>query len=176
MKSVDPHGECLKLTDRGVRLDAIDERHDEYARDLLLALEAGVRPSSITAGGTRSILQRLSGNAEINHPKHDSLAPHSSRRGMSEVLARAFGYTIAVRCLNNSEEMVRKRYSHIEAGELGNVVTEALEEVDGYSLRLIRLLDLQPTNLNIEEALSPVQSPSFRRSSHPCRPPDIVKY
>ncbi|WP_336003357.1 hypothetical protein [Halorientalis halophila] len=28
------------------------------------------------------------------------------------------------------EEMVRERYSHIEAGELGDVATEALDEVD----------------------------------------------
>jgi len=27
-------------------------------------------------------------------------------------------------------EMVRERYSHIEAGELGDVATEALEEID----------------------------------------------
>ena len=29
--------------------------------------------------------------------------------------------------------MVRERYSHIEAGELGDVATEALEEIDGQS-------------------------------------------
>lgn len=50
---------------------------------------------------------------------------------MGAVLARAFGYTIAARYLDNSEEMVRERYSHIEAGELGDVATEALSEVDG---------------------------------------------
>lgn len=43
---------------------------------------------------------------------------------------RAFGYTVAARYLDNSEEMVRERYSHIEAGELGDVATEALDEVD----------------------------------------------
>jgi len=48
-----------------------------------------------------------------------------------EVLVRAFGYTVAARYLDNSEEMVRERYSHIEAGELGDdVATEALEEID----------------------------------------------
>jgi hypothetical protein len=39
-------------------------------------------------------------------------------------------YTVAARYLDNSEEMVRERYSHIEAGELGDVATEALEEID----------------------------------------------
>lgn len=43
---------------------------------------------------------------------------------------RAFGYTVAARYLDNPEEMVWERYSHIEAGELGDVATEALEEVD----------------------------------------------
>ena len=49
---------------------------------------------------------------------------------MEEVLVRAFGYTVAARYLDTSEEMVRERYSDIEAGELGNVATEALEEID----------------------------------------------
>ena len=50
---------------------------------------------------------------------------------MGEVLVRVFGYTVAARYLDNSEEMVRERYSHIKAGELGDIATEALDEVDG---------------------------------------------
>jgi hypothetical protein len=46
---------------------------------------------------------------------------------MGEVLVRAFGYTVATRYLDNSEEIVREWYEHIEAGELGDVATEALE-------------------------------------------------
>jgi hypothetical protein len=121
-----------ELADRGEQSDTIDERRDEYARDLLLALDEDLRPPSITTDGARSILKRLSDAAEIDidHPKHDYLAPHGGRRGMGEVLVRAFGYTVAARYLDNSEEMVRERYSHIEAGELGDVATEALDEVD----------------------------------------------
>jgi len=121
-----------ELADRGERPDTIDERRKEYARDLLLALDEDIRSPSITTDGARSILQRLSEAAEINtdHPKHDYLAPHGGRRGMGEVLVRAFGYTVAARYLDNSEEMVRERYSHIEAGELGDVATEALEQID----------------------------------------------
>jgi len=37
---------------------------------------------------------------------------------------------VAARYLDNSEEMVRERYSHVEAGELGDVATEALEDID----------------------------------------------
>ncbi len=112
--------------------EAVTERREECVRDLLLALEEDIRPPSITSDGARSILQRLSDTAEIDidHPKHDYLAPHGGRRGMGEVLVRAFGYTVAARYLDNSEEMVRESYSHIEAGELGDVATDALEEVD----------------------------------------------
>lgn len=49
---------------------------------------------------------------------------------MGEVLVRAFGYA-AARYLDNSEEIVRERYLHIEAGEFGDVVTEALDEIAG---------------------------------------------
>ncbi|RLM53477.1 site-specific integrase [Halobellus sp. Atlit-31R] len=121
-----------ELSDRGERLETIAERREKYARDLLLVLDEDVRPPSITTDGARTVLERLSENAEIDvdHPKHDYLAPHGGRRGMGEVLVRAFGYTVAARYLDNSEEMVRERYSHIEAGELGDVATEALDEVD----------------------------------------------
>ena len=124
-----------ELADRGERPDAVEKRRDEYVRDLLLALDADVRPPSITTDGARSVLRRLSDSApiDIDHPKHEYLAPHGGRRGMGEVLVRAFGYTVAARYLDNSDEMVRERYSHIEAGELGDVATEALEEIDSIS-------------------------------------------
>jgi len=121
-----------ELADRGDQPDAIAEQRNKCARDLLLALNEDVRPPSITTDGARSILRRLSNAAEIDidHPKHEYLAPHGGRRGMGEVLVRAFGYTVAARYLDNSEEMVRERYSHIEAGELGDVAAEALEQID----------------------------------------------
>jgi hypothetical protein len=124
-----------ELAERGVRPETVQERRDGYARDLLLAVEADIRPESLTTDGARTILQRLTEAADIDidHPKHDYLAPHGGRRGMGEVLVRAFGYTVAARYLDNSEEMVRERYSHIEAGELGDVATEALDEIDGIS-------------------------------------------
>ncbi|MCY4731075.1 site-specific integrase [Natronomonas gomsonensis] len=125
-----------ELADRGNVPDTIAKNRERYARDLLLALDEDVRPPSITTDGARSILKRLSEAAEIDidHPKHDYLAPHGGRRGMGEVLVRAFGYTVAARYLDNSEEMVRERYSHIEAGELGDIAADALKEVDGEHL------------------------------------------
>ena len=66
-----------ELADRGERPDAIEERRDEYARDLLLALDEDVQPPSITTDGARSILRRLTESAgiTIDHPKHEYLAP-----------------------------------------------------------------------------------------------------
>ncbi|WP_257300374.1 phage integrase SAM-like domain-containing protein [Haloarchaeobius sp. FL176] len=120
------------LADRGLKSDEIADRRAEHARDLLLALESDLRPPSLTTDGGRSVLRRVTeaSDVDVDHPKHDYLAPHGGRRGMGEVLVRAFGYTVAARYLDNSEEMVRDRYSHIEAGELGDVATEALDEVD----------------------------------------------
>jgi integrase len=121
-----------ELANRGQQSGAIQERRDAFARDILLALAEDIRPQSTTTDGARSVLERLTDAADIgiDHPKHEYLAPHGGRRGMGEVLVRAFGYTVAARYLDNSEKMVRERYSHIEAGELGDVATEALEEVD----------------------------------------------
>ena len=112
--------------------DAIDERRDGYARDFLLALDENIHPPSITTDGARSILQGLSDVSEVDieHPKHDYLAPHGGRRGMGEILVRGFGYSVAARYLDNSEKMIRERYSHIEADELGELATEAINEID----------------------------------------------
>jgi integrase len=124
-----------ELADRGLKPDDITARRDEHVRDLLLALDDDIHPPSLTTDGARRILRRLTDDAgiDVDHPKHDYLAPHGGRRGMGEVLVRAFGYTAAARYLDNSEEMVRKRYSHIEAGELGDLATEALAEIDDSS-------------------------------------------
>ena len=101
-----------ELADRGERPDIIEERRGEYARDFLLALDEDIQPPSITADGARSILRRLTESAgiKIDHPKHEYLAPHGGRRGMGDVLVRAFGYTVAARYLDNSEKMIRERY------------------------------------------------------------------
>jgi hypothetical protein len=82
-----------ELADRGVRSEAIQECRDTYVRDLLLALDQDLRPQSITTDGARSILRRLTDVAgvEVDHPKHEYLAPHGGRRGMGEVLVRVHG-------------------------------------------------------------------------------------
>lgn len=127
-------GELVKqeLSDRGCTQEEIGEMRDEYPRDLLLAVEEDIRPKSMTTKGARNVLERLTESADIDvsDSKHSYLAPHGGRRGMGEVLVRAFGYTVAARYLDNSEDMVRQRYSHIEAGELGDKAAEGIREVD----------------------------------------------
>jgi len=86
----------------------------------------------MTTKGARNVLERLTDEAgiELSDPNHEYLAPHGGRRGMSEILVRSFGYTVAARYLDNSEDMVRERYSHIEAGKLGDKATEGIADID----------------------------------------------
>lgn len=122
-----------ELANRGLSDEEISARREAYEYDIFLALAENIRLPSITTDGARGSLKQITekSDVEVEHPKHGYLAPHGGRRGMGEVLVRAFGYTVAARYLDNSEEMVRKRYSHIEAGELGDAATEAIEDVDG---------------------------------------------
>lgn len=122
-----------ELANRGLSDEEISARRETYEYDIFLALAENIRLPSITTDGARGSLKQITekSDVEVEHPKHGYLAPHGGRRGMGEVLVRAFGYTVAARYLDNSEEMVRKRYSHIKAGELGDAAAEAIEDVDG---------------------------------------------
>jgi integrase len=127
-------GELVReeLADRSLTDEEIEDRRNDYPRDLLLALDEDIRPASMTTKGARGVLERLTEKAgiELSDPNHEYLAPHGGRRGMGEILVRSFGYTVAARYLDNSEDMVRERYSHIEAGKLGDKATEGIADVD----------------------------------------------
>lgn len=56
--------------------------------------------------------------------------PHEARRGAGKVPVRASGYAAAVHALDNSEEVVREYYSHIEVGDLAEETTDAFKEAD----------------------------------------------
>ncbi|WP_135822086.1 tyrosine-type recombinase/integrase [Halostella litorea] len=95
-------------------------------------LEFDVAPPSITTDAGRRILRTLCDDAAIDvGDDHDYLQPHGARRGAGEVLVRTFGHAAAARALDNSEEIVREHYSHIEAGDMADRMTDAFEEVDG---------------------------------------------
>lgn len=91
-----------------------------------------VAPPAITTDGARRTMRRLSEAAGLAlDDRHGYLAPHGGRRGVGEVMVRQRGFTAAARLLDNSEEMVRSHYSHIEAKDLAADAGSAFEERDG---------------------------------------------
>lgn len=121
-----------ELAAQGYGTTEIDTIRDDHERDLLVCREYTLGPPvSITTHAARSRMKRLCEDAGIElDDRHGYLAPHGGRRGMGEVLVRQFGYATAARYLDNSEQMVRERYSHIEAGEQADMATAALAESD----------------------------------------------
>jgi integrase len=92
--------------------------------------ESDVSPPALQTNGGRQIMKRLTGEAGIDVSQGDYLEPHGGRRGAGEVMVRTNGYAAAARLLDNTEEMVRERYSHIEAGELADAAAKAFATVD----------------------------------------------
>jgi integrase len=120
-----------KLTERGATDEEIADIREQHENDLLVCCEHDIRPPSLTPNAARRIMKRLCKEADIELDDHHGyLAPHGGRRGMGEVLVRTYGYTAAARYLDNSEEMVREAYSHIDAGEQADVATAALAKSD----------------------------------------------
>lgn len=98
--------------------------------------EYDVVPPSITTDGARAILRRRCEEAGIDlADETDYLQPHGARRGIGEVMVRQKGFAAAARMLDDSERMVRERYSHIEAGELAEEATEAIGAEDTNAFR-----------------------------------------
>lgn len=94
--------------------------------------EHDLAPPSISTDGARRTMRRLSDAAGLAlDDRHGYLAPHGGRRGVGEVMVRQRGFTAAARLLDNSEEMVRSHYSHIEAKDLAADAGSAFEEHDG---------------------------------------------
>ena len=119
-----------RLTSRGYSIGKIEELCAD--RSLIeICVEFDVAPPSMTTGAGRHVLKRLCDRAGIElDDEHDYLMPHGARRGAGEVLVRTSGHAAAARALDNSEEVVREHYSHIEAGEFANQMTSAFEEAD----------------------------------------------
>ncbi|SER39656.1 tyrosine-type recombinase/integrase [Natrinema salaciae] len=112
----------------------IEEFVDELTgqTDVFEALrEHGLVPPSINTDGARRIMRRLCEGADIDlDDAHGYLAPHGGRRGAGEVMVRQRGFTAAARLLDNSEAVVRKSYSHIEAKEMAKDAGDAFAEHD----------------------------------------------
>ena len=118
------------LGDRGYTDMEIEEIRVDHSL-IGVCVEYDIEPPSITTDAGRHILKRLCEEAgiELDDGK-EYLMPHGARRGAGEVLVRTSGHAAAARALDNSEEVVREHYSHIEAGELADQMTDAFEEAD----------------------------------------------
>ncbi|WP_049903802.1 tyrosine-type recombinase/integrase [Halococcus agarilyticus] len=118
------------LTSRGYTDTEIEAMYTD--RSLIeVCVEFDITPPSMTTDAGRHVLKRLCDQAGIElGDDHDYLMPHGARRGAGEVLVRTSGHAAAARALDNSEEVVREHYSHIEAGELANQMTNAFKEAD----------------------------------------------
>lgn len=124
-----------ELENRGKSETEINAIQDNYKYDLFVCLDKNIIPPSISPDSGRRILKQLSNEAgiEIDDSKHEYLSPHGGRRGLGEILVREKGYTLAARYLDNSEEMVRKRYSHVVPGNIREDVTAAIESDKKFS-------------------------------------------
>lgn len=111
---------------------AVQTARDTSTRDFWVALDLNIDIPALTTEGARGRMKALSDSAglDLDGSNHDYLAPHGGRRGMGETLVREGGYTAAARYLDNSEEMIRERYQHIEAGERADMATMALAATD----------------------------------------------
>jgi len=119
-----------ELTARRYTETEIEELRADRSQ-IELCVEFDITPPSMTTDAGRHVLERLCDQAGIElSDDHDYLMPHGARRGAGEVLVRTSGHAAAARVLDNSEEVVREHYSHIEAGELADQMTSAFEEAD----------------------------------------------
>ena len=118
------------LTDRSYTETEIEDIREDQSL-IETCIEVDIAPPSITTDAGRHILKRLCERAGIELNDDDEyLMPHGARRGAGEVLVRTSGHAAAARALDNSEEVVREHYSHIEAGDLAEQMTNAFEEAD----------------------------------------------
>ncbi len=116
-----------------------DSKIESFVEDITGKVEVldayrvhGLSPPSINTDGARRIMKRLCEEAGIEtDDKHGYLAPHGGRRGAGEVMVRQRGFTEASRLLDNTEEMVREAYSHIDAKEMARDAGDAFDEHDG---------------------------------------------
>jgi hypothetical protein len=92
--------------------------------------DPGLWMASRDDDGGRRILKRITENTEIEVEQGEYLTPHGGRRRTGEVMVRGHGFAAAARLLDDSEKMVRERYSHIDAGEMADVASDVFAEVD----------------------------------------------
>jgi integrase len=124
-----------RLPETGMDGEAVEARLDDvtgHAAAFDLMRERSVAPPALNTDGGRRVMKRLCAAADIDlDDRHGYLAPHGGRRGAGEVMVRQRGFTVAARLLDNSESVVRRHYSHIDAKEMAEDAGRAFEEHDG---------------------------------------------
>ncbi|SDL09325.1 tyrosine-type recombinase/integrase [Natronorubrum texcoconense] len=92
-------------------------------------LETGIEPPSISTSGTRTLLKRLSDEADVPGLEDDDyLTLHGARRGVGEKLYRERGAVAAQRTLRHADpKTTSQMYSHIEASEMAEDNTEVFD-------------------------------------------------
>jgi len=121
------------LRERGHDNDEIAAIREEYAYDFELTLDRDIPLPSMSVRSGRRLIEDISTTDDASIPDladDEALELHGARRGMGEVLVRTQGYAAAARFLDNSEEMVRERYSHIDPDDQAAAVTASLVETD----------------------------------------------
>ncbi|MGQ3413817.1 tyrosine-type recombinase/integrase [Natrinema sp. LN54] len=95
------------------------------------ALEHDIEPPSMSTSGTRTLLKRLSKEAEVpglDLEDGEYLTLHGARRGVGETLYKEHGAQRAQRTLRHADpKTTSEMYSHIEASELGEDNTGVFE-------------------------------------------------
>lgn len=83
-------------------------------------LENNIEPPSMSTSGARTLLKRLSDEADVPGLEDDEyLTLHGARRGVGEKLYRERGAAAAQRTLRHADpQTTSEMYSHIEASEL----------------------------------------------------------
>lgn len=92
-------------------------------------LEKGIEPPSMSTSGARTLLKRLSDEADVPGLEADEyLTLHGARRGVGETLYRERGAAAAQRTLRHADPATTSEmYSHIEASELAEDNTEVFD-------------------------------------------------
>lgn len=122
------------MTDGGVPADEADDRV-RAEPTFALCREYDVAPAPLQTHGARSMLRQACDTAGIDlDDDHGYLTPHGARRAVGEILVRTKGFAAAARQLDDTERMVRERYSHIEAADQAEVTSQAFEEYDSEPL------------------------------------------
>ncbi len=92
-------------------------------------LETGIEPPLMSTSGARTLLKRLSDEADVPGLDEDGyLTLHGARRGVGEKLYRKRGAAAAQRTLRHADpQTMSEMYSHIEASELAEDNTEVFD-------------------------------------------------